>query len=31
LNTFKKLGYNVMEDKLKYGGLRRFVLMKELK
>ena len=31
LNTFEKLGYNVMEDKLKYGGLRRYVLMKKLK
>jgi len=31
LNTFEKLGYNIMEDKIKYGGLRRFVLMKKLK
>lgn len=31
LNTFKKLGYKIMEDKLKYGGLRRYILMKNLK
>lgn len=31
LNTFKNLGYNIVADKLKYGGLRRYVLMKELK
>jgi ribosomal protein S18 acetylase RimI-like enzyme len=30
VNTFLKLGYKIMEDKLKYGGLRRYVLMKEL-
>lgn len=31
LNTFKELGYEIMADKLKYGGLRRYVLMKKLK
>jgi ribosomal protein S18 acetylase RimI-like enzyme len=31
LNTFKELGYNIMADKLKYGGLRRYVLMKKIK
>lgn len=30
VNTFKKLGYEVRKDKLKYGGLRRYVLAKEL-
>lgn len=30
LNTFKKRGYKVMADKLKYGGLRRYVMMKEI-
>ncbi len=30
LNTFKELDYKIMADKLKYGGLRRYVLMKEL-
>ena len=30
VNTFKKLGYKIMADKLKYGGLRRYVLMKEI-
>ncbi len=30
LNTFKTLGYEVKKDKLKYGGLRRYVLVKEL-
>lgn len=30
LNTFKILGYEIKKDKLKYGGLRRFVLVKEL-
>jgi hypothetical protein len=28
--TFEKLGYNIMADKLKYGGLRRYVFMKEI-
>ena len=28
LNTFKTLGYTVRKDKLKYGGLRRYVLVK---
>ncbi|MDS0525113.1 GNAT family N-acetyltransferase [Clostridium sp. SHJSY1] len=31
VNTFKKLNYTVEADKLKYGGLRRYVLKKELK
>lgn len=30
VNTFKKLGYKIMADKLKYGGLRRYVLMKNI-
>ena len=30
VNTFLDLGYSIMADKLKYGGLRRYVLMKEL-
>lgn len=30
LNTFKKRGYEIMADKLKYGGLRRYVVMKEI-
>lgn len=30
VNTFKKLGYEVKKDKLKYGGLRRYVLVKVL-
>lgn len=30
VNTFEKLGYNIMADKLKYGGLRRYVFMKEI-
>ena len=30
INTFKKLGYEIKKDKLKYGGLRRYVLAKEL-
>lgn len=30
LNTFKELGYKIVVDKLKYGGLRRYVLSKEL-
>lgn len=30
LNIFKNFGYNIVVDKLKYGGLRRYVLMKEL-
>ena len=29
-NTFEKLGYRVMVEKLKYGGLKRYVFMKEL-
>ena len=30
LNTFIKRGYKIMADKLKYGGLRRYVVMKEI-
>lgn len=30
VHTFEKLGYNIMVDKLKYGGLRRYVFMKEI-
>lgn len=30
VDTFKNLDYKIMVDKLKYGGLRRYVLMKEL-
>ncbi|MBW6409339.1 GNAT family N-acetyltransferase [Clostridium weizhouense] len=30
VNTFKALGYRVEKDKLKYGGLRRYVLVKDL-
>ena len=30
VNTFNELGYKIMADKLKYGGLRRYVLMKEI-
>lgn len=30
VNTFKKLGYEIKKDKIKYGGLRRYVLVKEL-
>lgn len=30
VNTFMKLGYEVKADKLKYGGLRRYVLVKPL-
>lgn len=30
VNTFRKLGYEIKKDKIKYGGLRRYVLAKEL-
>lgn len=30
LNSVKELGYKVMVEKLKYGGLNRYILMKEL-
>lgn len=30
LNNFKKLGYEIKKDKMKYGGVRRYILMKEL-
>jgi len=30
VNTFNELGYRIMADKLKYGGLRRYILMKEI-
>ena len=31
VNNFKNLCYDIKADKLKYGGLRRYVLVKELK
>lgn len=31
VNTFIKLGYEIKKDKIKYGGLRRYVLVKEIK
>lgn len=30
VNNFLKLGYEIKQDKLKYGGLRRYVLVKTL-
>jgi ribosomal protein S18 acetylase RimI-like enzyme len=30
VNTFNELGYKIVADKLKYGGLRRYILMKEI-
>lgn len=30
LNTFLKLGFEIKQDKLKYGGLRRYVMAKSL-
>lgn len=30
VNNFMNLGYEIKKDKLKYGGLRRYVLAKEL-
>lgn len=30
LNNFLKLGYEVKKEKLKYGGVRRYILMKTL-
>ena len=30
VNTFKNLGYEIKKDKLKYGGLRRYVLAKRV-
>ena len=30
VSTFRKLGYEIKKDKIKYGGLRRYVLAKEL-
>ncbi|MGL5352073.1 MAG: GNAT family N-acetyltransferase [Clostridium sp.] len=30
VNTFINLGYEIKKDKIKYGGLRRYVLVKEL-
>lgn len=30
VNTFISLGYEIVKDKIKYGGLRRYVLMKDL-
>ncbi|MPQ43066.1 GNAT family N-acetyltransferase [Clostridium tarantellae] len=31
VNTFIKLGYEIKADKIKYGGLRRYVLIKNTK
>ena len=28
LNTFKALGYEVVKEKIKYGGYKRFILKK---
>lgn len=30
VSTIEKLGCKIMADKLKYGGLRRYVFMKEI-
>ncbi|CDM69470.1 N-acetyltransferase GCN5 [Clostridium bornimense] len=30
VNTFKGLGYEIKKDKLKYGGLRRYILAKNV-
>ena len=30
VSTFENLGYKIKKDKIKYGGLRRYVLAKEL-
>lgn len=30
VNTFKALGYEVKKDKMKYGGVRRYVLVKKI-
>ncbi|MEG2291578.1 MAG: GNAT family N-acetyltransferase [Clostridium sp.] len=30
VRTFEKLGYEIKKDKLKYGGLRRYVLVKKI-
>ena len=30
VNTFRQLGYEIKKDKIKYGGLRRYVLAKEI-
>ena len=30
VNTFKGLGYEIKNDKLKYGGLRRYILAKNV-
>lgn len=30
VNTFKKLGYEIVKDKIKYSGLRRYVFMKNI-
>lgn len=30
VNTFRSLGYEIKKDKLKYGGLRRYVLVKTI-
>lgn len=30
VNTFRSLGYEIKGDKLKYGGLRRYILVKRI-
>ena len=30
VNTFKNLGYEIVKDKIKYSGLRRYVFMKNI-
>lgn len=30
VNTFKKLGYDIVKEKLKYGGLKRYILKKNI-
>ena len=30
VNTFKSLGYEIVKDKIKYSGLRRYVFMKNI-
>lgn len=30
VNTFKKLGYEIVKEKIKYGGMKRYVLVKRL-
>lgn len=30
INTFEKLGYNIVTEKEKYGGMRRYILIRKL-